>query len=86
LDEHDFGEFDDVREISEIRFSLLMNGYLNLRETGNLVNPVNPVNNAFRPCALCLSDHSADLPASGGSDPYSDVVKFTCLESAEPAT
>jgi hypothetical protein len=30
-DEHDFGEFDDVREMSEIRFSLSVNGYLRRR-------------------------------------------------------
>ncbi len=30
-DEHDLGEFDDVREISEIRFCLSMNGFLRRR-------------------------------------------------------
>jgi hypothetical protein len=30
-DEHDFVECDDVRGISEIRFSLTMNGYLRRR-------------------------------------------------------
>ena len=30
-DEHDLGEFDDVREISEIRFCLSANGFLRRR-------------------------------------------------------
>lgn len=38
-----------------------------LRGTENLVNPVNTVNNILHTYSHCLSEHSVDLPAYGGS-------------------
>ena len=46
----------------------------------NLVNPVNPVNNTFRPCDLCLSEHSVDPAIGGPCNPYCDTGGEPCLD------